>query len=318
MTTNPEQPSHGVRHVQIEPDEAGQRIDNYLIRILKGVPKSRIYRIMRKGEVRVNKKRVKPEYRLSSGDEVRVPPVRLAEPKPAANPEAWIVKQIESSILHEDDRLMVLNKPHGLAVHGGSGQSYGLIEALRASRPDAHYLELVHRLDKDTSGCLLIAKRRSALRHLHEQIRENSINKTYRALLCGRWKQGTHTVKAALHKNTLQSGERVVRVDPNGKAAKTTFRLLEAHPLASYMDIELHTGRTHQIRVHAAHAGHPVAGDGKYGDKQCNQQLRKQGLNRMFLHAYRLVFKHPKDEHEMDIVAPVDDALLTLINKLPD
>lgn len=318
MTTILEPPAFGVRHLIIEPEEAGQRIDNYLIRILKGVPKSRIYRIMRKGEVRVNKKRVKPEYRLSSGDEVRVPPVRLAETRAPAEPDAWHVRQIEGAILYEDERLLILNKPHGIAVHGGSGQSYGIIEALRAARPDARYLELVHRLDKDTSGCLIIAKRRSALRHLHEQIRENSLSKTYRALLCGRWKQGTHTVNVALRKNTLQSGERVVRVDPEGKAARTTFRLIEAHKLASYMDIELHTGRTHQIRVHAAYAGHPVAGDGKYGDKHCNQLLRKQGLERMFLHAYRLVFRHPEDQRTMDIVAPVDDGLIALVNKLAD
>lgn len=320
MTTNntdklPEQKS--VAHfVDIGPEQAGQRIDNFLITKLKGIPKSRIYRILRKGEVRVNKGRIKPEYRLKEGDKVRIPPVRVEE-KPAtpAPPQAQI-DRLEAAILFEDKGLIIINKPSGLAVHGGSGLSFGLIELLRASRPTAPYLELVHRLDRDTSGLLLVAKKRSYLRHLHEQLRGDGVRKHYRALVCGHWDLGKHHENAPLYKNTLSSGERIVRVDERGKSAHTLFKPVSRFKVASYMEVELFTGRTHQIRVHAAHCGHPVAGDDKYGKQDCNRNLKKYGLKRLFLHAYRLEFTHPGTEQPMDIIAPLDNELSGVLDAL--
>lgn len=318
MTTDQANAGTSVRWLQIGPEQAGQRIDNFLITLLKGVPKSRIYRIVRKGEVRVNKGRIKPEYRLQEGDEVRIPPVRVPDKPAVRRPPSEQIARLESSILFEDKGLIVFNKPSGLAVHGGSGLSFGAIELLRASRPDAPYLELVHRLDRDTSGCLIVAKKRSYLRHLHEQLRTGGVRKYYRALLCGHWSLGTKHVKAPLVKNTQASGERIVRVDEQGKSAHTLFKPIEMLKQASYMDIELFTGRTHQIRVHAAHCQHPVAGDNKYGNAECNRALKKLGLKRLFLHAYRLEFTHPGSNKDMDIVAPLADDLSRVLDSLTE
>ncbi|MDZ7663068.1 23S rRNA pseudouridine(955/2504/2580) synthase RluC [Thiohalophilus sp.] len=304
-----------VKLVTIGPEQAGQRIDNYLLTRLKGAPRSLIYRILRKGEVRVNKGRIKAPYRLKAGDEVRIPPVRLGE-KTVTTPAERVLRQVESAILYEDKRILILNKPSGLAVHGGSGISYGVIEALRALRPDAPFLELVHRLDRDTSGCLVIAKKRSALRTLHELLRENRMDKYYLALLMGPWQGGAWRVEASLKKNVLASGERIVRVDETGKAAASLFRPLAVNATASLVEVKLETGRTHQIRVHAAHQGHPIAGDEKYGDPKFNKQLREAGLKRLFLHAHRLVFAFDDDGPHIDVSAPLDTHLQTLLAKL--
>lgn len=261
-----------VQFVEISADHAGQRIDNYLMCQLNGVPKSLVYRIVRKGEVRVNKGRIKPEYRLKEGDMVRIPPVRQAEKKAAGKASDAVLKQIEASILYEDKRILVINKPSGLAVHGGSGLSFGLIEALRELRPNDKNLELVHRLDRDTSGCLIVAKKRSALRRLHEQLREGSMDKRYLTLLKGKWKGTSKWVDAPLIKNVIRSGERMVFVDTEGnkgsKEARTQFIPYSVGDEASLMSVKLDTGRTHQIRVHAQHLGYPIAGDNKYGDDE--------------------------------------------------
>ncbi len=305
-----------VKFVSISADQAGQRIDNFLLARLKGAPKSLIYRILRKGEVRVNKGRIKPPYKLQAGDEVRIPPIRLAD-KSAPTPSGSSLEVIAESILYEDKRLLVLNKPSGFAVHGGSGLSYGIIEALRALYPKAPYLELVHRLDRDTSGCLLIAKKRSMLRHLHEQLREHRLRKHYLALVQGLWQGGKRTINAPLRKNTLRSGERVVRVDDSGKAAISHFKPLNTSDVASLLEVDLETGRTHQIRVHAAHSGHPIAGDQKYGDDNFNQSMRGYGLKRLFLHASKISFRlSPESEETMEIEAPLATALQTTLKKL--
>jgi len=316
MNSPPSSTYAAVSWVIIDQDQAGQRIDNFLINLLKGVPKSRVYRILRKGEVRVNKGRVKPEYRLKDGDTIRVPPIRIEEKSAPKRPPDSFLKQLEDAILHEDKGLIVLNKPSGMAVHGGSGLSFGVIEALRAARPDAPYLELIHRLDRDTSGCLLVAKKRSYLRNLHEQIRTNQIRKHYRALVCGRWQKGKHHENAPLLKFTQSSGERMVKVDDKGKPSHTLFKAISSANMASYMDIELFTGRTHQIRVHATHCGHPIAGDDKYGDPECNRALKALGLKRLFLHAYRLEFEHPGTQQPFDIVAPLEPALIDILERL--
>jgi len=305
----------GVKLVTIGPEQAGQRIDNYLLTQLKGAPRSLIYRIVRKGEVRVNKGRIQPQYRLKDGDLVRIPPVRLGE-KTVVNPAERVLRQVESAILYEDKRILILNKPSGLAVHGGSGISYGVIEALRALRPEAPFLELVHRLDRDTSGCLVIAKKRSALRTLHELLRNNQIDKYYLALLRGEWHGGKWRIDAPLQKNVLQSGERVVRVDEAGKAAASVFRPLSVGETASLVEVKLETGRTHQIRVHASHSGHPIAGDEKYGDDAFNKQMRQMGLKRLFLHAWRIAFEFPDDGPHIEVTAPLDDKLQQLLKKL--
>lgn len=305
-----------VRLVEIDAEYNGQRIDNFLLSLLKGAPRSLIYRILRKGEVRVNKGRIKPEYRLKSGDIVRIPPVKLPEGKSQALPAKPVLQAVERGILYEDDRLLVLNKPSGLAVHGGSGIHYGAIEALRILRPKVKRLELVHRLDRDTSGCLLVTKRGSSLRHLHEQFRDNRVQKIYLALVRGRWKGGTRTIEAPLKKNTLKSGERMVRVDPEGKEAISVFTPLAVTAEASLMQVELKTGRTHQIRVHAQHAGYPLAGDEKYGDDDFNRQLRNKGLKRLFLHAQRLCFEFPPENKRGCITAPLDDELKKVLTNL--
>ena len=310
-----EAPKHAVYWLQVGPEDAGQRIDNYLLRQLKGVPKSRIYRLLRKGEVRVNKGRIKPEYRVQSGDQVRIPPLRQAE-RASSSPAEGLVSRIEAAILYEDERLLVLNKPAGVAVHGGSGIRHGVIEALRAARPTAPMLELVHRLDRDTSGCLVIAKKRSALRNLHQLLREGGMDKRYLALVQGDWPGATRTVTAPLNKNQLKGGERIVTVDAEGKAARTLFRPLTRFAGATLLDVELDTGRTHQIRVHGAHIGHPLAGDEKYGDPAFNKAMREMGLRRLFLHATALGFREPDREHEVQVSAPLPDDLRLVLDCL--
>ena len=309
-----------VQFVEISADHAGQRIDNYLMCQLNGVPKSLVYRIVRKGEVRVNKGRIKPEYRLKEGDMVRIPPVKQAEKKAPGKAPDKLLQQIESRIIFEDKRIIVLNKPSGLAVHGGSGLSFGLIEVLRELRPNDKQLELVHRLDRDTSGCLIIAKKRSALRRLHEQLREGSMDKRYMTLLKGKWKGQNRWVDAPLLKNVIKSGERLVFVDPKGKDARTQFIPYSVGNEASLMSVKLDTGRTHQIRVHAQHIGYPIAGDNKYGDDEFNRYLKTKGLKRLFLHAFSLKFYLPDTETGENVPiyveAPLDEALVNTLNRL--
>ena len=305
-----------VEFVQITPHMEGQRIDNFLLSHLKGVPRSLVYRILRKGEVRVNRGRIKAHYRLKEGDEVRIPPVRRSETR-VHKPSQSLTELLEAAILFEDEQLIILNKPCGLAVHGGSGISHGLIEALRANRPDAPFLELVHRLDRDTSGCLMIAKRRSMLRTLHEMLRENAIHKRYLTLLQGSLQRNYYKVTRPLKKNTLASGERMVRVDVNeGKSATSHFHLLEAKSLASLCKVEIETGRTHQIRVHAQALHHPVAGDEKYGNDEFNKQMKTMGLKRMFLHAFQLEFHLKERDQHILVNAPLDADLTNTLNSL--
>ncbi|MCK9781392.1 MULTISPECIES: 23S rRNA pseudouridine(955/2504/2580) synthase RluC [Enterobacterales] len=299
-----------VQFVTIDGDEAGQRIDNFLLARLKGVPKSMIYRIIRKGEVRVNKGRIKPEYKLNAGDSIRIPPVRVSEKEEiAVSPKLDKVSALANCILYEDDHLMLINKPSGTAVHGGSGLSFGVIEGLRALRPEARFLELVHRLDRDTSGVLLIAKKRSALRALHEQLRLKQMQKDYLALVRGQWQSHTKVVQAPLLKNILQSGERVVKVSNEGKPSETRFKIEERFEFATLVKASPVTGRTHQIRVHTLHAGHPIAFDDRYGDRDFDSQLVGTKLNRLFLHASSLTFTHPSTGEQMRIEAPMDNQL---------
>lgn len=305
------------RFVEATEAEQGQRLDNFLIGRLKGVPRSRIYRILRKGEVRVNKGRVPPSYRIEIGDSIRIPPIRMSEEDaPATKPAAGLLERLERSILFEDERFLVVNKPAGLAVHGGSGLDYGLIEALRAMRPEQRELELVHRLDRDTSGCLMVAKKRSALRILHELMRAGAIGKRYLALLAGKWQRDKVNVDAPLRKNIVQSGERIVRVDPTGKEALTRFGVVERLGGYTLVSALLVTGRTHQIRVHSTHLGTPICGDAKYGDENVNAELRKKGLNRLFLHAGELRFRWPDEKVDRVFTAPLDENLEAVLRRL--
>ncbi|HII3799040.1 TPA: 23S rRNA pseudouridine(955/2504/2580) synthase RluC [Pasteurella multocida] len=306
-----------VKMLTISEDEAGQRIDNYLLAKLKGVPKSLIYRILRKGEVRVNKGRIKPEYKLQANDIVRVPPVRVSEKEHAPiSTKLNKVSQLEKQILFEDECLLILNKPSGIAVHGGSGLSFGVIEALRTLRPDARFLELVHRLDRDTSGILLVAKKRSALRSLHEQLREKTVQKDYLALVRGQWQSHCKVVKAPLLKNELSSGERIVRVSEQGKPSETRFSIEERYEYATLVKASPVTGRTHQIRVHTQYAGHPIALDDKYGDKHFDEQMTQLGLTRLFLHAFSIRFEHPKTGETLRINAPLDPEMKKILGAL--
>lgn len=306
-----------VRLVSIGPDSEGQRIDNFLIGQLKGVPKSRIYRLLRKGEVRLNSGRIKPDRRLKEGDLVRIPPLRMRQPanKPAVTAREFSL--LEGRILYEDDRLIVINKPAGMAVHGGSGISHGVIEVMRQERPDTSYLELVHRLDRDTSGCLLIAKKRSALRQLHESLRTKRLRKTYLALLVGTFPKRRKQLSAPLLKNELKSGERISQVRADGKEAKTLFNviryyqedvtLVEARPL---------TGRTHQIRVHCQYLGHPIVGDRKYGNDELNRIMRAKGARRMFLHASEICLPEGLNDLHGIVKAPLDEDFQSFLNSL--
>ncbi len=315
MTNTPSQAS-SVQMLEVSPEFAGQRIDNFLRNQLKGVPKTLIYRILRKGEVRVNKGRIKPEYKLQAGDLVRVPPLRLAERDEPAPLAQGLLERLEAAIVYEDKALIVLNKPAGIAVHGGSGLSYGVIEALRQLRPDTKELELVHRLDRDTSGLLMVAKKRSMLRHLHQELRGDGVDKRYMALVRGRWETGKKQVSAPLLKNTLRSGERMVEVTDEGKEALTLFRVLRRFgDFATLVEARPVTGRTHQIRVHARHAGHAIAGDSKYGDEDFSREIRELGGKRLFLHAYGLKVPLPGGG-ELDLEAPVDEVWSQTLGKL--
>lgn len=309
-----------VRVLCVDVESDGQRIDNFLLRHLKGVPRSHIYRVMRRGEVRVNKGRVKASHRLRTGDLVRIPPVRTALAETPVRVPASRLAPLAAAVLYEDERLLVIDKPAGLAVHGGSGLSYGLIESLRELRPGRE-LELVHRLDRDTSGCILISKRRSALRELHELIREGGMDKRYMALIVGELERSKVGVDAPLKKNVLQGGERMVQVDPDdGKPARTVFRRLgrfrSDSGVLTLVEAELITGRTHQIRVHAAHLGTPLAGDPKYGDETANRALKAQGLSRLFLHASALSFQLADADRPHRVDAPLPDDLERFLSAL--
>ena len=308
-----EQINYSVRMLEITQENAQQRIDNYLRLHLKGVPKSMIYRIVRKGEVRVNKKRIKPEYKLQTGDIVRVPPVRVAKDNALPSPKLDKIANLEAQIVYEDDALIILNKPSGLAVHGGSGLSFGAIEGLRALRPEARFLELVHRLDKATSGCLLIAKKRSMLRALHEQLRNKTMNKQYHALVKGAWEKKWRSVSEPLLKNAQDS---IVKVSALGKASETRFKIIQRYQGATLVEACPVTGRTHQIRVHAACKGHNIACDDRYGDKDFSQRMQDFGLNRLFLHAAHITFFHPVLEKKMTVSAPLGAQLQSLLEKL--
>ncbi len=309
-----------VQILTIEADSEGQRLDNFLRKQLKGVPKSAIYRVIRKGQVRINGKRAKAETKLAIGDDVRVPPVRVAETQTQEiSPQLQQVQRLAECIIYEDDSLLIVNKPSGTAVHGGSGLSFGVIEAFRALRPACKFLELVHRLDRDTSGILLLAKKRSALKHLHKQLQDKTVSKDYQALVKGHWPARVNSVNYPLRKNTLQSGERIVRVDvEQGKPSLTRIKLLRSFVGASLIQASPVTGRTHQIRVHAAASGHPIACDPKYGVAQFSARMQQLGLNRLFLHASRIRFTHPATDKPMDIVAPLPVELQRTVDLLAD
>ena len=316
-------PAPTARTVIIEIDQEGQRIDNFLIAQLKGVPKSKIYNIIRSGEVRVNSGRIKPLYRLVAGDAVRIPPIRVASrDEKSFTHDKNALGLLKSRILYEDKGLFILNKPSGMAVHGGSGVSMGVIENLRALYPQEKSLELAHRLDRDTSGCLIVSKKASVLKQLHTLLREggkeaeSGVEKIYIALVQGNWPKYLKQIDAPLHKNQLISGERVVKVRPDGKPSLTTFQVLERFGHATLIEARPQTGRTHQIRVHALHAGHPVAGDDKYGEKEFNKQMRKYGCKHLFLHAARVAFTLPATGQHIDIQAPLDPDMKVCLERL--
>lgn len=305
----------------IDEDEHGQRLDNFLLKICKGVPKSHVYRIVRSGEIRVNGRRTDVSYRLQVGDVLRIPPIRIAQ-KPEEIVAGAEIKT-DLPIIFEDEAMLVVDKPSGVAVHGGSGVSFGVIEALRRQRPQARFLELAHRLDRETSGLLLVGKKRSALVALHDMFREGSIggngrgaDKRYLLLVKGRWMDPVRHVKLPLFKYLLDSGERRVRVADNGKASHTVFRLIARWQRFSLLEAELKSGRTHQIRVHCAHLGFPIAGDEKYGDFALNKSLAKEGLKRMFLHAWKMTFPHPLGGQELALQAPLPDALVAFLKAI--
>ena len=302
--------NNSVTYLTIDEDADGQRLDNFLIRCCKGVPKSHLYRILRSGEVRVNSKRVDATYRLCAGDKLRIPPIRLAE-RPTSEVDDAAKVRVDLPVLYEDEAMLVIDKPEGVAVHGGSGVSFGVIEALRRQRPQAKFLELAHRLDRETSGVLLVGKKRLALTALHDMFREHGAgaDKRYLVLVKGRWMNNTQHVKLPLFKYLMPSGERRVRVDAQGKPSHTVFRLLARWSGMSLLEAQLKTGRTHQIRVHLAHLGFPILGDEKYGDFPLNKQLRPEGLKRMGLHAWRMAFRHPLLGTPVACVAPVPESL---------
>ncbi len=310
---------HGVRHFEVEEGEAGQRLDKYLAKRLGDVPRTRIFRIIRRGEVRVNGRRAGPEARLSVNDRVRVPPIwEQAEPVSARvqrGPPAAMLEAIGRAIVQETDRLLVLDKPAGVAVHGGSGVSFGVIEALRALKP-GEPLELVHRLDRDTSGCLLVARDAATLRTAHALLREGQCDKRYLVLLAGRWDLGRKRIDVPLRTDTRVGGERTVRADASGKPSVSEFRPVQFFgKVATLMEVALHTGRTHQIRVHATYAGHPVAGDEKYGDAELNRRMRGLGLTRMFLHAHSMSFEWPQGG-TFSASAPLPPELAAALDRL--
>jgi 23S rRNA pseudouridine955/2504/2580 synthase len=305
---------NSVTWLTVGEEEAGQRIDNFLFRRLKGVPKTHVYRILRSGEVRVNSRRAEAAYRLEAGDRLRLPPVRTARPPRAAPVAAR--HRLSPAVIYEDEALIALNKPPGWAVHGGSGLSLGIVEQLRAEHPDWRYLELVHRLDRETSGVLLLAKKRSALLELHRQLREGETDKAYLVLVKGRWRDKLRHVRLPLEKRVTAEGEKRVRVAGGGQSAHTVFRLKRAWGGFSLLEAELRTGRTHQIRVHLAHLGYPIAGDDKYGDFELNKVLARRGLKRMFLHAARMVVRHPASGEPLALAAPLPDDLQSFLERL--
>jgi len=315
----PDSAGQGVRMVRVEPDRAGQRLDNFLLGQLKGAPRSLVYKLVRSGQVRVNGGRAKAERRLEAGDEVRIPPVRIDAPADKGSPAKGLLEAMEASIVFEDARLLAINKPSGIASHGGSGVSFGVIETLRSLRP-GQPLELVHRLDRDTSGLMVLAKKRSALTELQALLREDhgaGIEKRYLALLLGRLPDGTLSVDAPLHVGLRQGGERHVQVNANGKPSLSHFKVIERIGGQSYCEVRIETGRTHQIRVHAQHLGHPVAGDDKYGDEAANKRLRDNaGLKRLFLHASTLSFALDGGKAPYLLNAPLAPELATVLDKL--
>lgn len=305
-----------VTYIEITDANDGQRLDNFLLTRLKGVPKSHLYQLIRKGEIRLNKKRVKPSDRLSTHDILRLAPIRVAErdkPLPISDNMRQVIK---ASVLFENNHLIIVNKPAGLAVHGGSGVSSGLIEQARQVWPEVKNLELVHRLDKETSGCLLLAKKPSVLKALQQLFIHDALEKIYLALVNGYWPAKLKLLNAPLRKHILQSGERMVKVQSDGKPAETHVRVKQRLAACTLLEITLKTGRTHQIRVHTQHAGHPVLGDGKYGDTLSNDALVKQGLKRMFLHAYTLSFQDPVTGEHIEVTAPLDNAWQEALEKL--
>jgi 23S rRNA pseudouridine955/2504/2580 synthase len=313
----PSQPSKSPLTVRtILADEAGQRIDNFLMRHFKTVPRSRVYRLLRKGEVRVNRKRVDAEYRIQEGDEVRLPPVRIDALGEPGRPSSSLLELLERAVIYQDRHLLVVNKPAGVAVHGGSGMSFGVIEALRASRP-RETLELVHRLDRDTSGCLLVARDRATLTSLHALIRNGGMHKTYLALVAGSWQLGTKRIDAPLATDNRQHGERHVRVAAAGKDSVSVFKPVQFFgALATLMEVDIPTGRTHQIRVHASFAGHPLLGDDKYGDRERNADLKGRGLKRTFLHAQSVAFDWPGSGVPFHVSAPLPAELADVLDAI--
>lgn len=303
-----------VNWVEIGPEAQDQRIDNYLARILKGVPKSHLYRILRSGEVRVNSRRADASTRLQEGDRLRIPPIRVASRPKGPVPVGPAGKVM--TVIHEDDSILALDKPSGLAVHGGSGISHGVIERLRAERPGERFLELVHRLDRETSGVLLLARKRSALVDLHAQIRDGRTDKRYLALVRGQWRGGTRTIDQPLTKHVLEGGDRRVAVEAGGQPSRTVIKPVRVFQDYSLVEARLLTGRTHQIRVHLAHLGMPICGDDKYGDFTLNKDLARTGLKRMFLHAARFRFEHPLTRERIDIEAPLPEELARFLERL--
>ena len=307
----------GVRTVRIDAEHDGQRLDNFLLACFRQVPKARVYRSVRSGEVRVNKGRTRQGYRLREGDMVRLPPLRQSvSPARGAMPGMNLTRVLNEAVLFEDEQLLVLNKPSGLAVHGGSGQSLGLIEAMRAIRPRQKFLELVHRLDRETSGVLILAKRRAALVGLHGALRDGEVDKRYLTLLKGRWRGGGRRVDHALRRSSGRNGERMMLVDASGQRSSTAFTPISTVTTASLMRARPHTGRTHQIRVHAAAVQMPVAGDDRYGDREFNREMRKFGLARLFLHASSLKFRHPGSDETIQVQAPLPADLKRVLEQL--
>jgi 23S rRNA pseudouridine955/2504/2580 synthase len=305
-----------VRYVEVDPEYEGQRIDNYLLNHLKGVPKTHIYRILRKGEVRVNKKRAQPSYRVQAGDLIRIPPVKVAAPTEKSAPPPKLMDLLASRILYEDKYLLIINKPSGIAVHGGSGVKLGLVEALRSMYPKLPHLELAHRLDADTSGCLVLAKKRGILKEMHDLFREGKVTKIYLALTRGHWTKAELRVEVPLFKNQLAGGERIVKVHPEGKPSLTVFTPIETYANATLVEADLYTGRTHQIRVHTQYRKHSIAGDEKYGDKEFNKDMRQLGLKRLFLHSHKVEFYLASQELKVSVTAPLDDDLKEHLDKL--
>ena len=318
MTATEKEGRVGVRHVEVTRQDVGQRLDNYLARHFKGVPRSRIYKMLRKGEVRVNRKRAKADYRVAEGDVVRLPPAHQPEPGQPATIPPGVGERIEAAIVYEDESLLVVDKPSGLAVHGGSGLAFGLIEALRQQRPNQPFLELGHRLDRETSGCLVVAKSRPALNAFHDVLRGGEVEKHYLALVAGRWQGKGRRVDEALARSGRRGNERLVQVDGTGKESTSFFEPVTRYAHLTLMDVRIDTGRTHQIRVHAAHLGHPLAGDDKYGDFELNRQLRKLGLKRLFLHSARLRFRMPDNGQLYDFNAPLPDELQRVLERIEE